>query len=215
MTEAEWLACGDRQPMLEPFRGKFSNRKLRLFACACCRRIWHRLADDSREAVVVAERFADGEADQEELRQAEGRAVDVTQNSDGEAAWFATYPDAWLAAFDASYAAAGREVILGWPGRNDHDDERFAREHAASADLLRDIFGNPYRSPAVESRWLASTVVSLTVAIYADRAFDRMPLLADALEDAGCDNADILAHCRGEGPHVRGCWVVDLVLGKS
>jgi hypothetical protein len=75
--------------------------------------------------------------------------------------------------------------------------------------------GNPFRPVAADSRWLTSTVVSLAQAIYDDRLFDRLPILADALEDAGCDNADILTHCRGDGSHVRGCWVVDLILGKE
>jgi hypothetical protein len=66
-----------------------------------------------------------------------------------------------------------------------------------------------------DPRWLSSTVVSLAQTVYAERAFDRLPILADALEEAGCDNADILAHCRGDEPHVRGCWVVDLILGKE
>jgi len=82
--------------------------------------------------------------------------------------------------------------------------------------LLRDIIGNPFRKPPkVKKGWLTETVVALANGIYADRAFDRMPILADALEDAGCDHADILAHCRGDGPHVRGCWVIDKLLGKE
>ena len=88
-------------------------------------------------------------------------------------------------------------------------------ESAFQREMLRDIFGNPFRPVAFDSRWQTETVVSLAGGIYADRAFDRMPILADALEDAGCDNADVLTHCRGSGPHVRGCWVVDLVLGKE
>ncbi|MBL8792846.1 MAG: hypothetical protein JNM56_02980 [Planctomycetia bacterium] len=84
------------------------------------------------------------------------------------------------------------------------------------ADLLRDVFGPlPFRSAAVVTSWLTSTVVSVTTAIYEERAFERMPVLADALEDAGCDNADLLNHCRSDGPHVRGCFVVDLLTGKE
>ena len=78
------------------------------------------------------------------------------------------------------------------------------------AALLREIFGNPFRLLSRESHWTTPTVLSLADSIYENRDFDRLPLLADALEEAGCDNADILAHCRGPGPHVRGCWVVDL-----
>jgi hypothetical protein len=81
--------------------------------------------------------------------------------------------------------------------------------------LLREIFGNPFRPVAVEAYWRTGNVVGLAQAIYQDHAFDRMPILADALEDAGCTNEVVLAHCRGEGPHVPGCWVVDLVLGKE
>jgi len=81
---------------------------------------------------------------------------------------------------------------------------------------LRCIFGPlPFRSVAVESVWLTPTVKQLAQAIYDERAFDRLPILADALEDGGCTNADILSHCRGAGPHVLGCWVVDLLLGKE
>src|SRR5581483_3527580 len=82
-------------------------------------------------------------------------------------------------------------------------------------DLLREIFGNPFRPVTVNSTWLTSNVISLAQTIYDERAFDRMPILADALEDAGCTNAEILQHCRQPGEHVRGCWVVDLLLGKE
>ena len=81
--------------------------------------------------------------------------------------------------------------------------------------ILRCIFGNPFRAGTCDTAWQTATVTSLAQAIYDERAFDRLPILADALEDAGCTNADILSHCRGPGPHVRGCWVVDLLLGRS
>ncbi len=80
---------------------------------------------------------------------------------------------------------------------------------------IRDVFGNPFRPVVADPAWLTPTTVAIATAIYADRAFDRMPILADALEEAGCVNADVLLHCRGGGPHVRGCWVVDLLLGKE
>jgi hypothetical protein len=80
--------------------------------------------------------------------------------------------------------------------------------------FIRDIF-NPFRPVTIDPTWSTLTVKHLAGAIYDDRAFERLPILADALEEAGCTNADILAHCRGPGPHVRGCWVVDLVLGKE
>jgi hypothetical protein len=80
---------------------------------------------------------------------------------------------------------------------------------------LRDVFGNPFRPVTLDPAWRTANVVSLARAIYDERAFDRMPILADALEDAGCTSADVLEHCRRPGEHVRGCWVVDLVLGKE
>ena len=91
----------------------------------------------------------------------------------------------------------------------------YKADHPRFVQMIRDIFGNPFRPVAADPAWLTSTVVALARGIYDDRAFDRMPILADALQDAGCDNDDVLGHCRGPGPHVRGCWVVDLVLGKA
>ncbi len=72
-----------------------------------------------------------------------------------------------------------------------------------------------YWQSILDPAWLTPTVVSLADALYRDRAFDRLPILADALEEAGCTNADVLLHCRQPAEHVRGCWVVDLVLGKT
>jgi len=81
--------------------------------------------------------------------------------------------------------------------------------------FFRDIFSNPFRPVTFDPRWRTSDAVGLARAIYDDRTFDRLPILADALIDAGCDDEQVLAHCRSEGPHVRGCWVVDLVLGRE
>ena len=83
------------------------------------------------------------------------------------------------------------------------------------AQRIRDIFGNPFCPVAFDPRWRTSDVVGLARAIYEDKAFERMPILADALMDAGCEEEQVISHCRGDGPHVRACWVVDLVLGKE
>jgi hypothetical protein len=89
-------------------------------------------------------------------------------------------------------------------------------EQAVQAALVRDIFGNPFRPVIFNPAWRTSTVLALAQGIYDSRDFSPMPILADALQDAGCENADILKHCRdANATHVRGCWVVDLVLGKS
>jgi hypothetical protein len=88
-------------------------------------------------------------------------------------------------------------------------------EQGAQTTVLRCVFGNPYQKPALSSHWLTPTVVALASGIYADYAFERLPILADAVEDAGCYSAELLRHLRDGGPHVRGCWALDLLLGKD
>ncbi|QEG32421.1 hypothetical protein GobsT_72760 [Gemmata obscuriglobus] len=88
-------------------------------------------------------------------------------------------------------------------------------ERRAQVGLLRDIFGDLFNPAALSPEWITDTAVALSREMYHSRDFSAMPILADALQDAGCDSKIVLAHCRGPGPHVRGCWVVDLVLGKS
>ncbi|VTR91775.1 Uncharacterized protein OS=Sorangium cellulosum (strain So ce56) GN=sce5710 PE=4 SV=1 [Gemmata massiliana] len=221
MTEQEWLKCSDLAPMLKSLHGSVSDRKLRLFACECVKRILHLLPSDlCRSAVSIAEQYADGLATVEQLRNAGGEAHYSSPQRDyphnvvtGELARSAVDQltehenDAWSAVYGAyRYAieAVGGQLQASNP-----------IEEQAQCHLLRDIFGNPFRSVIVDRSWLTSTVTALAEGIYADRAFDRIPILADALQDAGCDSADILGHCRGDGPHVRGCWVIDLLLGKE
>jgi hypothetical protein len=209
MTEAEWLACTDPRLMLEFLRDKASDRKLRLFAVACCRRIWHLLADArSRKAVEVAEQYADGWASDEQLRAVSREAASVgigfgTQFSPANATHFAALPGRVFADRCGTFAA--RAVA------------DFA-EAAAQSSLLRCLWGNQLRGIALAPSLLAwhnGTVVKLAQGIYDERRFGDLPILADALEGAGCDNADVLAHCRSGGDHVRGCWVVDLLIGKA
>ena len=94
-------------------------------------------------------------------------------------------------------------------------DVATVREASELAAILRDIFGNPFRPVAFDPAWRTSTAVALAEGMYDRRDFGAIPILADALQDAGCEDEQILSHCRGDGPHVRGCWVVDLVLGKE
>jgi hypothetical protein len=94
-------------------------------------------------------------------------------------------------------------------------DLHVTREQGEQCVLIRCVVGNPFRPIALDPSWLTPTAVTLARQMYESRDFTPMPILADALQDAGCDNTDILNHCRGEGPHVRGCWVVDLLLGKE
>jgi len=211
MTEAEWLACTDPQEMLNFSRGKVSPRKLRLFAAACCRRIWPLLKDRRcRRAVEVSERLADGRASEEEWEQASDLMVLATQDVRNEAD-----KGPVSAAFFSITARGPTEItdLLRVPAAA----SRGAGERAAQSCLLRDIF-NPFYSQTAVSIWLhgnGNNVPELARTIYLERRFSDLPFLADALEEAGCTDAALFDHCRQPGEHVRGCWVVDLLLGKS
>jgi hypothetical protein len=115
------------------------------------------------------------------------------------------------AAYLGTYHATGTADRAAFDAGNRAKDA----ECRAQAALLRDIFGNPFRPIAIDPSWLTSTVTALARQMYESRDFGPMPILADALQDSGCENSDVLTHCRGDGPHVRGCWVVDLILGKA
>jgi hypothetical protein len=222
MTESEWLACTDPERMLVFLGEKAGERKLRLFACACCRRLWPTLLDEwSRQAVEVAESFADGLARAPELHEARVSALQVRSPAmtAASAAAHATWEVAIEAARSASASAARGAAFAIHPCSADEPWQKVEKEERGrQAAILRDIFGIPQRPVSVDpawSRWNDSCAVKIARAIYEQRRFDDLPVLADALEEAGCTDADILAHCRGPGPHVRGCWVIDLLLGKE
>jgi hypothetical protein len=195
-------------------------RKFRLFACACVQRIWSALRDErSRQAVQTAARYADGLVSKEQLREAaiHARAVEDALAGAGQvrAAWAAraarlvAEANPWRVLRRTSAAVA--EVVFGWSKARETEEGR------RQTTLLREILGNPFHPVDVAScwlRWHQGTVGRLAETIYAEDAFDVLPVLADALEDADCDNNDILNHCRGPGPHVRGCWVLDLLSGR-
>ncbi len=229
MTEVEWLNCTAPEAMIRFLDNHFPEvededpavwfvgRKLRLFAVACCRHIEHLLTDSrSRKALEVIERYVDGMARSTERRQASVHAGAVVGDLEGvidgrfQAAWAAS--SAIDDVFDEPTDCCEAAKVAAAASRSKSSEETY------QAALLRDVFGNPYRPLNLRPEWLvwaSGTVVKMAKAIYDERAFDRLPILADALEDAGCDNADILAHLRGPGPHVRGCWVVDLILSKG
>jgi hypothetical protein len=203
MTEGEWLDCADPAPMLEFLCGNASDRKLRLSAAACSRRDWVRISAPGRAAVEVAEAFADGLAGPEELR----AARQACKFAGGDAAWYAAASRA---------AVAARNAALSAQAGSDPTPER-----AAQAALLRCVFGNPFRPVALDSDWRVPAVVALAQGAYKERQLpagtldpQRLAVLADALEEAGADVA-VVAHLRSDGPHVRGCHVVDLILGKG
>jgi hypothetical protein len=224
--------------------GIYRERKFRLYCCGACRLVWDQLSDpETRRAIEVAERFVEGEASVVELRRA-GNAVGALGYQLLDRLRWSNPPVSDEIRrvnqfrMDWAYAARGavlepnsyfehREGIRGKNGievTNLHyaltmvrravvgDEEEDSPE---MPDLWREVFGNVFGSMTARPEWRTSDVLTLARGIYEDRAFDRMPILADALQDAGCDNTDVLDHCRGPGPHVRGCWVVDLILGKT
>ncbi len=228
MTEAEWLSCTDPKTMLRFVSSKAGNRKPRLFACACCRLIWPTLTDErSREAVEAREGYEDGQVAESEMDMAKEAArtarhelryplravVDAESIPEAAPAWAAGaasntangnyHPVVYLAA-----RAAACLSQTPYP-------DAVAAETRAFCPILRCIFGNPFHPVAVHPTWLTSTAVSIAQQMYNSRDFSAIPILADAIQDAGCDNEDILNHCREPGEHVRGCWVVDLLLGKE
>jgi hypothetical protein len=216
MTEADWLACANAKRLLNHIPYHVSKRKWRLLAAAFCRRIWPLLTDErSKRAVEAAEKWADGLIQLKELKLAQtaaqpyqlGLAHVMLQEAPG-AAYGSAIPSKHSTVSTAFYAREAVEVA----GGSGLEEER------NQCDLIRDILGYPYRSVTIMQTirvWNEGTVVKLAQSIYDERAFDRLPILADALEDAGCTNADILNHCRQPGEHVRGCWVIDLLLGKT
>jgi hypothetical protein len=215
VTESEWLACADPTLMLEYLLGKASDRKLRLFAVACCRLIEPFIRHEGyHRAVEAAEGFADGRVAVESLSQARAAAWATCEEAVWKAGdWVGRACQAVADPSAASAAATAAVAVAAYDGPEASPGYRAAS--ARQAELLRCIAGNPSRPAADDPAWLTSTSASLARAIYAERAFDRLPILADALEEAGCDDADVLAHCRGDGPHARGCWALDLVLGKE
>jgi hypothetical protein len=254
--EGEWLASRDPSAMLAFLGKEAPERKRRLFAVACCRRIWDLSTTDlHRKAVELAERSADGEVSEEEYGK---MVVDLQREYDDsemeceamadpvesmrqfrydnpsfqetaqwtldrrwDMPWSVSNQAAWLRAgrdeaFDLDHGV-GKAAAMTAEQRGQAMRElqrRVEQEREAQARLLRDLFGNPFRTIRVNKDALPDKVKQLAGAIYDDRAFDIMPVLADLLEETGCSEAEILTHCRSGGEHVRGCWVLDLLLGK-
>jgi len=231
MTEQEWLNCTDPTPMLEFLRGKASHRKLRLFAVACCRRVWTLLAESRRNVVELTELYADDLISGESVFQAtqawETHQGDSVLHSDALVLSIATQ-NKWGSEDISQVISLSQSAASAAAGGPPWDDVWYQNrlpELKSHADLLRDIFRDVFNAESrsqpslfeqhIDPSWLTPTVVRLAEHIYRERVFDQMPILADALEDAECDNQDLLNHCRGEGPHVRGCWVVDLLTGRK
>ena len=228
MTEAEWLACKAPELMLNSVRETGSSRKFRLFICGCCRHLPDAyLSDEEFESIEYAEKYADGEVTLDCLNRY--RSNRPRQFHTNGLNWYTSaikrltlcrrkmlFPSALQ---QASMTAGLRVDAVYGDYRNEHREARRAAKLAELqlvAGIARDIFGNPFRPVAFDAAWRTSTAAALAKQMYESRDFGAMPILADALQDAGCTSDDILDHCRDpKQTHVRGCWVVDLVLGKE
>jgi hypothetical protein len=249
MTKAEWLACGEPEVMLSFLRNRVSDRKLRLFAVACCRRIWPLLIDDrSRQAIVLAERFAERCASRAERVAARTAALAAVQTSWRNAP--PNDPDAWRAwrskascqataasaaqwsAARSAYEAACNCARKAWYVRAAvavaekvmpvASSELWARtereEKARQVAIICDVVGDPFRSVGIgpePPNWRTEDVKELARRIDAEQSYDRLPSLAETLRGAGCGEEDLIEHCRQGTDHVRGCWAIDLLLGKE
>jgi hypothetical protein len=245
MTEAEWLSSTDPNPMLEFLRGKVSEPKLRLFAAACCRRISHLVADERLEkAIILSEQLADEDAVRQELEGVLAGLQEAANSYPPYGAVFQAIwgfamtarPDPhhvlfWLGINFLANAVAwnadpGAEVPQDddWslPPSAYWQESRMA-ERREQAALARDIFANPFSpAPRLEPACSTPQVLSLARLAYEQRKLpegtfepERLVALAGALEEAGCREAELLEHLREAGPHVRGCWAVDLILARK
>lgn len=242
MDAQEWQAAENPYPMFDYLGRSVSPRKLRLFGIACCRRIWNLMPDvRCHQAVALAERLVEGEAAEEEVRQlreqlkqaylalnqqmtSEDTAAQVRLWCLGAARNLLQNDDDYLQ--NTPIGAGDADLIWVWRSANSAVahyyqiapdlpslDHLFG-EYLAQANLLREILGNPIDPIKFDGRWRTSAVMEVGQAIYGQHGFERLPILADALTDAGCDSRELLAHCRQAGEHVRGCWALDLVLGR-
>jgi hypothetical protein len=202
MTEDDWLSSQNPTPMIAHLLGKASDRKLRLLTCGCCAQLAR--TEEDRQTIELGERFADGMAGEVERRTAwqaieelKRAAIDIQNFQDMMALWIRGRPIAPDMSASRGIDQLARTLV----------GER-------SIDVIHCIFGNPFQPPRGPG-WDDARAIRLAEAIYEERAFDRLPILADALEEAGCQDALALEHCRQHSDHVRGCWVVDQILGKS
>ena len=223
-TEAEWPASNEPHRMLKVLaRLRYtgtpvSDRKLRLLIVAGAHLVWDQLPEgEMRDVVEACERRAEGLIEQSVLDEYRGRFYGYVREGEDAPPEFRRLrgTEEMRSIFALVFAATYSEQLLRTLAGNNHWRSGIAPRQQLVSHIVRDIFGNPFRPVALDPAWLTSDVLALARGIYDEKAFDRMPILADALQDAGCTNEDILGHCRDAGPHVRGCWVVDLVLGKQ
>jgi hypothetical protein len=226
MTENEWLTCTNSSSMLRFLRAKLSARQLRLFICALCRQSWHLFVDNrSRQAVVIGERFADRVASKKNLETALANAKAATRIFQSRFQRVSEEDEAFQLAWDAAEAARIAQKAVEadvWLAALQVAGNWATSERTGSYLFVREICGNPFHLISLNPGWLTPTVTGLARAAYEERNLPsgeldpvRFAVLADALQDAGCDNEDILAHCRQPGEHWRGCWLLDSITGRK
>ena len=223
MTEAEWMVCNDPEEMyfraVRPLRS--SRRRMDLFCLACVRSVLHLMEDESAKRAFA---WLEEHPGHRCLPESGGHVRDLFQGPavglyeahhrrEGGVGGFAVHVayDLWADWYEYAFPNLC-ELSTAYPGALREDPRAYL------SAITRDIFGNPFHPATIAPGWLAwndGAIRKMAQLVYDERTFDRLPLLADALEDAGCTDAAILGHCRGGGEHVRGCWVVDLLLGKS
>jgi len=236
MTEAEWNTSGSSILMWHQLRWwggseerPLSRRKVRLWGVALVRTVMDGMPEEYLRAIELAEQMADGRPDptvvagvKEQLdrwywRERE-RGVEYYNPATLASYVCAGEPDTDLVGGRESYWSTDISTLVArrWAERHPETGGSLIPSLTQHPVYLRDIFGNPFRPVAFDPAWRTSTAVALAKHMYESRDFSPMPILADALQDAGCDDESILSHCRDpQQVHVRGCWVVDLVLGKS
>ena len=221
MTEEDWLASTNPNDIAH-HRDSRDDRKRRLMVCACVRRVFGAALDRQLLGLVgAAEAFADDEISRSELVAVRRlvKAAITSQNA-------VTRDVSRVLAARAALAVSEKEFmniksaleacqLAQAASSGSRRDDAIQAEQSAQCQIGRDVFQNPFRRVTFNSGWGTSTALALAETIYSGRIFDRLPILADALEDAGCDATELLDHLRGQGPHVRGCWALDLVLGKG
>jgi hypothetical protein len=236
MSQPEARTAIDLPGLLPRRLSSLNTRKLRLFACACCRRIWPVLLDERcRQAVDMGERYADGKIDDQGLAAAREDAEKAYQEDiwpSVEACIYPVYEEMtpqralsaakaalWAHTHHATWKAARVDGIITAEAASDPKGFFWKSTEKAEltiqANFLGDLAGIPARAATFDPAWRNSATMKLAQTMYDDRSFDRLPILADALQAAGCNNSDILEHCRRPGVHIRGCWVLDMLLKLS
>ena len=205
MTEREWLRSDNSDGMMT-YRGDAYSRMATAMNLACLECVADWLTPQAREWCAKAHSVLDGDALREELLELDHSTVDSLD---------VAYLDAAPHGRDILHAAI--DIFNAFNGETIRCDPTLLTlaEKRRQADVIRDVYGNPYRPAVFDPAWRSEAAVALAKSMDSTCTFDAMPILADALQEAGCDSPDILQHCRGESTHFRGCWVVDTVLGND